>query len=345
MQQNETATSSSSYLRFLARLLTVVGVVVVALALWRVREALLLVFAALIVATIVGAAADPVRRLTGLSQKWSAIAAVVVIALVLAVAGWLVGGQIATQLGQLAGQVPTSLSALEERTGLDLPTAESLRERVGQAGSAVGGLFGQLAQLGWTMAGVVASIILIVIGGVFLALDPDGYRRGLVRLFPRQLHAKADLGFLACGRALRLWLVGQLISMSIVGALILGGAWLLGLPAPLALALIAGLAEFVPYVGPIAAAIPALLFAFTQSTSTALWTLLLYAAVQQLESNIIMPKVEKEMVNIPPAVFMFSVVGFGLLFGLLGILLAAPLTVVAFVAIRRLYLGEALNEG
>lgn len=99
-----------------------------------------------------------------------------------------------------------------------------------------------------------------------------------------------------------------------------------------------------PTIGSIAGAVPALLLALTQGTEGFLWTLALVVAVQQLESNVIAPVVQRRMVQIPPALLLFSVVAFGMVFGTLGVVLAAPLTVVAYVAVKKLYVRETLGE-
>jgi predicted PurR-regulated permease PerM len=115
------------------------------------------------------------------------------------------------------------------------------------------------------------------------------------------------------------------------------GLMLLGMPSALALGIFAGLAEFVPIVGPVMAAIPALIIAFSLDVTTALWVLGLFVVIQQIEGNIIQPIVQRQMVRIAPAVTLFAILAFGVLFGPLGLLLAAPLTVVVRVLIRDLY--------
>jgi predicted PurR-regulated permease PerM len=100
----------------------------------------------------------------------------------------------------------------------------------------------------------------------------------------------------------------------------------------------------VPIVGPVVSATPALLIALTDSWETALWTLLLYVGIQQVESNLIMPLVQRRVVELPPAVTLFAVVAFGLLFGSLGVLFATPLAVVIFVAVKKLWVRETLGE-
>jgi predicted PurR-regulated permease PerM len=132
--------------------------------------------------------------------------------------------------------------------------------------------------------------------------------------------------------------------MIIVGTLVGLGLAIVGVPSALALGLIAGVAEFVPIIGPVIGAIPALLLASTESFETVLWTLAVFVVVQQVESNIIMPIVAGRAVELPPAVGLFSVVALGILFGPLGLVLGYPLAIVIDVAVQRLYLGGVLKE-
>jgi predicted PurR-regulated permease PerM len=166
----------------------------------------------------------------------------------------------------------------------------------------------------------------------------------VVKLLPPSQHARANDALLASGRALRQWLLAESVAMALVGILVGVGTWLIGLPAPLALALFAAITEFVPVVGPIIGAIPAVLLATTQGSSTLLWTIVLFLAVQQVESNLITPVVERRMVSIPPALLLFSVLAMGLLFGVVGLFVAAPLTVVLFVLVNKLYVQDTLGE-
>jgi predicted PurR-regulated permease PerM len=138
-------------------------------------------------------------------------------------------------------------------------------------------------------------------------------------------------------------MLGTFVSMGVVGLVTGIGLWLIGVPSALALGLLAGLLEFVPIIGPIAASVPAILLAFSHSTEMALWTAGLFILVQQLEGNLIQPIVQRYAVDLPPALLLFSVVAGGLLFGIVGIIFAAPLTVVTFVLVKRLYVREVLD--
>jgi predicted PurR-regulated permease PerM len=133
--------------------------------------------------------------------------------------------------------------------------------------------------------------------------------------------------------------------MVIVGLITGVGLWLLEIPLALSLGLIAGLLEFVPFVGPILSAIPAILVAFTQDGMAPLYVVLLYLAVQQIEGNALMPLIQRWAVSLPPALGLIGVVVFGLLFGVLGVLFATPLMVVVMVLTQKLYVEAALRDG
>jgi predicted PurR-regulated permease PerM len=146
------------------------------------------------------------------------------------------------------------------------------------------------------------------------------------------------------GRALRLWLLGQLLAMFLVGAMIALGLWALGVPSALALGFIAGMLEFVPFLGPIIAALPGVAVGLGEGMETAVWVMALYFIVQQGEGYFIIPLVQQGTVALPPALTLFAIVAFGLLFGPLGILFATPLTVVAFVVVKKLWVRDTLHE-
>jgi predicted PurR-regulated permease PerM len=177
-----------------------------------------------------------------------------------------------------------------------------------------------------------------------MAANPKIYREGLIKLFPPSQHERIGSSLDAVGEALKLWLAAQLIAMTFVGVAVTIGAMLIGLPSPFALGLIAGLLDFVPFVGPILGALPAVLIASTIDGATVLWTILLFLVIQQLEGNVVFPLVGGRMVSIPPALALFAIVAAGVLFGPLGIVFGFPLAVVAFVLVKKLYVRETLGE-
>jgi predicted PurR-regulated permease PerM len=129
-----------------------------------------------------------------------------------------------------------------------------------------------------------------------------------------------------------------------VGAVTAAGLTLLGIPMALALGILAGLLNFVPYLGPILSGAPAVLIAFTQSPADALNTLLLCVAIQTLEGYALTPVLQRRSVSIPPALGILAIVGLGALFGAYGVLFATPLLLVAMVLVRMLYVEDALGD-
>ena len=205
---------------------------------------------------------------------------------------------------------------------------------------------GSLSGFGRTLLSIgsgLADLLVVIFAGIYLATQPNFYRMGAIKLVPPARRKIAAEAMLESERALRLWLKGQAIAMVVVGLLTGFGLWILGMPSALTLGLLAGVLEFIPFAGPIIAAVPAILLALAVSPELALWVTLLYVAVQQFEGNLLTPLVQQYAVDLPGAVLLFSLIGFGTLFGTLGVILAAPLAVVTMVLVKRLYVIETLD--
>ena len=206
------------------------------------------------------------------------------------------------------------------------------------------GLFGSLLAIvvgglktKFVFAFVALIPMLVVFLSLYLALDPQGYREGFLRLLPPDTRPRVRSALGASGVALRQWLVGQLGAMAAVGILTATGLWLAGVPLAIPLGILSGLLDFVPVVGPFVAAIPGVLIAFSRSPELALYALLVYVGVQFFEGHVIIPLAQKWAVALPPAIGLLGLVAFGIVFGPAGVLFAMPLTVVAVVLVRRLY--------
>jgi predicted PurR-regulated permease PerM len=144
--------------------------------------------------------------------------------------------------------------------------------------------------------------------------------------------------------SLRWWLIGKFGSMIFIGFLTWVGLSILGVPIALTLALLAGLLSFIPNFGPILSAIPALLIAFIDSPVTALYVLILYVLVQVVESNLVTPLIERETVELPPALTVVFQLGLGTLVGGLGLVLATPLLAMIVVVVQLVYLQDILGD-
>jgi predicted PurR-regulated permease PerM len=326
---------------FVRRVLIIIGLVAFALLLWHLAGILLLAFGAVLVAVILHAFADLLARRTPIPQRWSLTTAGLLILVGFLVVLILFGAQMRTQISAISETLPVALNSFTRELGLGDVT-EQLPQILGTGPG--GGFVGRLAGIGAAVIGGLADFLLVIIAGVFVAADPKVYRDGLVKLFPPSQHERIGSSLDASGEALKLWLGSQLIAMTFVGISAGVGLWLLGLPSPFALGLLAGLLDFVPFVGPILGALPAVLIASTTDGATVLWTILLFVVIQQIEGNIVFPLVGKRMVSLPPALALFAIVAGGVLFGTLGIVLGFPLAVVTFVLVKKLYVRETLGE-
>lgn len=199
---------------------------------------------------------------------------------------------------------------------------------------------------GWlsTTAGTAASLVLMVVFGVYLAVDPELYMRGGSRLLPPR-HRPRMLQLLSeIGRALRSWLVGRVVSMAIIGVGTALGLWIAGVPLGVPLGIMAGLLSFVPNVGPILSAIPGILVGFAVSPHVALYALAVYCGVQVLESYVLQPLVEQKVVSLPPALLLSFQMLMGLSSGVIGLFMATPLLVTLVVIVQSVYLRELLGD-
>ncbi|EJW11828.1 hypothetical protein A33M_2733 [Rhodovulum sp. PH10] len=328
---------------FSHKLVLVAGVVLVLLLAWELADVLLLIFSAVLGAILFRSLADLIARPTKLSPGLSLMLAVVLIVLFLTVTMALFGTAIAQNVDTLLQQLPSAWAVVRERISgvgwlsdaIDRSTSALLS---GSTVSRIGGALG-------TAVGVVTNMVLVLFGALYIAAQPGLYRNGVLRLVPPAGRARGDETLQRCGKALQAWLVGQVIAMALVGAVTMAGLAVLGVPSAIALGLFAGIAEFVPILGPIASAVPALIIAFSKDTTLALYVLGLFVVIQQIEGNVIQPIIQKRMVSIPPAVLLFAVIVFAILFGPMGVLFAAPLTVVAFVAVNELYVRTIEEDG
>jgi predicted PurR-regulated permease PerM len=146
------------------------------------------------------------------------------------------------------------------------------------------------------------------------------------------------------GSVLLLWLVGQLIRIVLMTACVWLALYLLGLPGPFLLGAQAGLSNFVPYLGPILAAIPVALVAMPLGLSMLIWAVGIYTVIQSIEGYVVGPLIQRQAGELPPAWALVAIVLFGSLFGVLGIALAVPLFAIGRIAVLRFYVEDWLGD-
>lgn len=273
----------------------------------------------------------------------SVVSLVLGVVAALAIAGYLLLPVLVEQAAQLSSTLPDALSQLVERArelarrfgirlgggggGISPSTLASIARRL------IGGILGLFGGL----TAFFTGLIVVLFVPLYLAAMPGPVAGWVVRLFPSDRREKTR-DVLAKARASLLgWLGGRLFSMAVVGALSAAALYLIGIPGALLLGVFSGLVAFVPLIGSIAGAVPPLLLALVGNPLDALWVLLAYVTIQQVESNLLTPLVMQKAVSIHPVVVIASVTVAGAAFGILGALLAVPAAVVAGVLVNELW--------
>jgi predicted PurR-regulated permease PerM len=195
-----------------------------------------------------------------------------------------------------------------------------------------------------SMAGALAGLLLILFLAMYIAIAPGLYRDGILHLVPHRARARAEEVVGTLGTTLRQWLIARFIAMILIGVITGVGLRLLNVNGAIALGVLAGLLEFVPFFGPVASAIPAVGVALLDSPQKALYVLVLYTLVQQLEGNVITPLLLEKRLDIPPVLTIVTVAALGAVFGVLGMLIAEPLLAVVLVTTKMLYVNDVVGD-
>jgi len=241
-------------------------------------------------------------------------------------------------------QMPTdsALAAAGAKTGTPgIAPPQTLKQRIlEQLAGLTRYLFGFLS----STISVFAGLVLILVLSIYIGADPDTYHDGLMKLFARPWRKRAGEVLTAISIALRKWLVTQLIAMLVIGVVSTVVLLILGVNAAVPLGVIAGLLEFVPTVGPILSALPAIAMGFVDSPQKALAVIVAYIAIQQMENYLLIPFLMREGVDLPPALTIIAQALMALIFGFLGLLCAVPLLAASVVAVKMLYVQDVVGE-
>jgi predicted PurR-regulated permease PerM len=183
---------------------------------------------------------------------------------------------------------------------------------------------------------------------IYVAADPGLYHRGIMHLVPHRHRARAGDVLSQMATILRRWMRAQLIGMITIGVVTTIVLYALGIPAALPLGILAGLLEFIPNVGPLLSAAPAVLMGFIDGPQKALSVAIAYMVIQQLENHLLIPILMHEGVDLPPVLTIIAQALMALVFGFLGLLIAVPLLAIVMVGVKTLYVegvvGDVIEE-
>ncbi|MBD2021666.1 AI-2E family transporter [Leptolyngbya sp. FACHB-36] len=319
--------------------------------LWEIRQVLLLVFAAIVLANSLNLLAQRFQR-AGLNRGQSVLLAVGSFLAVIGGFVWLIVPPFASQLQELIVLMPKGVDRADawvnnmiklvpSQFSPYLPDINSLGQQVQPVINRL--LGGSLAFFSSSL-GVVVNLLLVLVLALMMLVNPLAYRRVFIRLFPAFYRRRIDEILHECEFSLGRWIGGALISMSVVAVLSSTGLALIGVRAALAQGVLAGLLNFIPNIGPTLSVVLPMSIAVLDAFWKPFAVLGLYFVIQQFESNLLTPYVMAQQVALLPAVTLLAQVFFATIFGFLGLALALPLTVVSQIWIRKVLLEDVMDH-
>jgi predicted PurR-regulated permease PerM len=320
--------------------------------LWQIRQVMLLGFAAVVLASAMNAL---VRFLTArfkIKRGWAIPLVIGLLLCISAVFGLLVIPPFVAQSQELAALVPQSLNRLESLfhwleqkfPGQTLISDNFLQDLQKQVTPLVGSLLGNFFAIFSNSLAVVLNILLVLILSIMFLLEPDKYKGLFIRLFPAFYRRRVDEVLNLCETAIDNWMAGTLFNMFVIGLSSFIGLLVLQVRLPLANALIAGVLEAIPTIGPTLSVLPPMAIALLGPPWKAGAVLVLYFLIQQLEQYLLVPTVMAKQVSLLPAVTLLSQITFAIFFGFLGLLLALPLVIVGQIWIKEVLVKDILDR-
>lgn len=336
---------------WLQRVLSTIGLMILSIALlsslWFLIDVWLLLFAALLMAVFLNALTHHVKRWTGFGHFLAL--GIVLLSLIVGVVGLgaLAGPSLIEQIKQLSQALPQALEKAQHNLSR-IPYIADWFERIfydqAEVERMVQQAVGYLPNVAGLFVSAITTFLIILIVGSYLAAQPALYQRSLTRLIPINSRPKVEHVLHATGNALEKWLTGQFILMCFVGGCTTLGLLLMQIPFALALGFLAFLLNFIPVIGPIIAAVPALLIVLVFKPDFIWYVLALYVVVQQVESYGLAPFVQNRLISLPPVVLLLSQVIMGSLTGFFGVAMATPLAITVIIWVQVLYVKGLLGD-
>lgn len=312
-----------------------------------VVSVLLLIFAGLLFGLFVHSiAAWPAKR-SFLSYNVCYFTTVALLILIILVGFFYLGSQVGERAAELQSELQSSLEQAQERLEENewadalVPDASALKKRLAESeGSLIPRMMAGLRWIGWAITG--ALVIFFV--GLYAAYEPHFYRSGLVKLAAPERRERVGEVLGELRSALQYWIIGRILSMAIIGILTAIGLSFFGVPLPITLGVVAALLTFIPNIGPLLAAVPQILLALELGGNIAVYVAVFNVVLQGVESYLITPIIQRHEVKLPPILTISAQLVMGVLFGVIGVMMAAPIVVVTMVLVQLLYIRDRLGD-
>lgn len=315
------------------RALVWVGVVGAAALVVLLAQPLLLIFGGLVFASMLDGGVRLLGRVLPIARGWRLTIVTLGVVAFLIATFYLTGVEIADQARQLGATLQVQgerLAEWAERMGI-LPGRENLMSIAQQALGSVGRITGYAMGV----VGGLTSLAMVMIIGLFIAIEPQLYARGMEWMIPRRSRAEFGLVLERMGQTMRMLMFGRLIGMAVEGVATAILLWICGVPMALLLGILTGVLAFLPNIGAFISGVLMVAVGFSAGFNTGIAAIIIYAVVQVVDGYVIVPMVARRTVNMPPALTLSTQILAGTLFGLLGLALADPMTAMAKVALER----------
>ena len=315
---------------------TIIGLVILAIY---ISESLLVIFGAMVLAAMIDGGSRLLGRVLDIGRGWRIAIVLLCTVLFLGWLGYYTGSQISQQaaefpsivyeqVGRLIGWLREQGFAISQGDVQNL--ASQMASGAGAIGKAIGGVFGGLA-----------TLLIITVVGIYVALEPDLYERGVAWMMPANRRDDFYETVSKMGYTLRRLMAGRLVGMLFEGVftylMLAGYGWVTGEPIPMAilLAILTGLLAFVPNIGAIVSGVLMVLVGFSGGTQMGIYTIFVYLFVQNFDGYVVVPMIAKKTVDLAPALVLAFQLIMGILFGILGLFLADPLLAMIKVALEQ----------
>lgn len=330
--------------------------------LWEIRRVLLLVFAAIVFATSLNQLVRWLMKILKLPRFWSVILSLILFFAVtigfffLIVPPFIAQSQELivlfpkaidlwnTRLRQLINDLPPLINQFIPRPTINTEVFRPSQQLFQQLQPLAQSLVGSAGVFVSNTLGIILSFLLVLVLTIMMLAQPFAYRKTFVRLFPSFYRRRVEEILTECEVALGKWVIGAIISMTLVALLSFIGLSIIGVRLALAQGVLAGLLNFIPNIGPTLSVVLPMGVALLDSPWKSLFVLILYIFIQQLESNFITPYIMAQQVALLPAITLMSQVVLATFFGFLGLVLALPITVVGQVWIKEVLIKDVLDQ-
>jgi predicted PurR-regulated permease PerM len=344
------ASSASTEAQFARRVIIAAGIsialILAVIIAYVISWALFLFLFSILLAVVLRGITNFITRHTRLPDKVVLFLVIIFILSAIALSMWAIMPHIIQQIDELNVQLPRALDQAigdmkKSPTGRwilkQTPSEEELRKNAGVM------LKGATTFLTATTDFII-GLIVVVFGAFYLSYDPEMYIDGIVRLIPIRKRQRLKDVLDSVGYMLLWWMVGRFIDMFLISIFTGIGLWMIQIPLVLTLSILAGLLTFIPNFGPILSAIPALVLALPGGFDKVFYVIMLYIIIHAIEGYIISPIVQEKTALVPAVLTLVVQIGFGIIFGFLGLAMATPIVAAGLVFIKALYMEDVLGD-